>query len=44
MRRMGDITEKDKREKGGDWMVAKLRQEMRNRTQALAKELGEGET
>ena len=46
LRRMADITEKDKRdrERGRYWVVAKLRQEMRERTRALATELGEEET
>ena len=45
LRRMGDITDKEKREreKGGDWVVAKLRQEVRNRLMETAKELGEEE-
>ena len=44
-RRMGDITymEEKAREKGGDWVVAKLRRELSNRVQETAKELGEEE-
>ena len=45
LRRIGDITDKAerKREKKGDWVVAKLRQEVRDRLMEAAKELGEEE-
>ena len=45
LRRMGDITDKEEREseKVGDWVVAKLRREVRNRLMETAKELDEEE-
>ena len=46
LRRMGDITDKEERdrEKGGDWVVAKLRQGVRNRILETARELGKEES